>query len=72
MQHYIADLQNNPLPAIEIDQIHIHIDGDTAVVSCRSSSRPGRYNRYIDTYSRTLKGWLCVHASVWPLPESAL
>jgi hypothetical protein len=45
----------------------VHVDGDVAVVSARSSARPGRYSRYVDTYERRPEGWRCVHACVWPL-----
>jgi hypothetical protein len=67
MDRYIAALEGNPLPTIGIDQVVVHIDGDTAVVSARSFTRPGKYNRYVDTYARRDGGWLCVHACVWPL-----
>lgn len=36
MDRYIADLEVNPLPAIGIDQVRVHLDGATAVVSARS------------------------------------
>jgi hypothetical protein len=32
-----------------------------------SSTRPGRFNRYVDTHARRDGRWMCVHASVWPL-----
>ena len=67
-QRYIDDLESTPLPALEIDQVAIHVDGNVGVVSSRSFITPGRYNRYIDTYERRAEGWRCVHASVWPLP----
>jgi uncharacterized protein DUF4440 len=66
-QRYIDDLRSNPLPSIGIDQIVVHVDGDVAVVSARSFTRPERFNRYIDTYERRENGWVCVHACVWPL-----
>jgi hypothetical protein len=67
-QRYIEDLEGGPAPSLDIDQVAIHVDGDTAVVSARSFSRPGRYSRYLDTYERREEGWRCVHACVWPLP----
>ena len=63
----VENLRANPAPELAIDQIAIHVDGDTAVVSARSARRPGRYARYVDTYERRDGGWLCVHACVWPL-----
>jgi Domain of unknown function (DUF4440) len=66
-QRYIDDLRSTPLPTIGIDQVVIHVDGDVAVVSARSFIRPGKFNRYIDTYERRADGWRCVHACVWPL-----
>jgi hypothetical protein len=67
MDRYIADLRGNPVPTIGIDQVVVHIDGDVAVVSARSFARPGKFNRYVDTYARRANGWVCVHACVWPL-----
>lgn len=69
-QRYIADLRSNPAPSLQIDEVAIHVAGDTATVSARSytASRSGRGNRYIDTYARRGGEWLCVHACVWPLP----
>jgi hypothetical protein len=66
-ERYIDDLRNNPLPSLGIDQVVIHVDGDVAVVSARSSTSPERRNRYVDTYMRGEDGWRCVHACVWPL-----
>lgn len=54
-----------PAPTLTIDQVVVHVDGDTAIVSARSSIHPGRYSRYIDTYARRDNGWVCVHACVW-------
>jgi hypothetical protein len=66
-QKYIADLRGNPLPTIDIDQVVVHVDGNVAVVSARSFTRPGKYSRYVDTYERRGDSWVCVHACVWPL-----
>jgi hypothetical protein len=67
---YIADLRDNPAPSLAIDEVVIHVAGDTATVSARtrSDARPQRHNRYLDTYERRDGHWLCVHACVWPLP----
>ena len=46
---------------------HVHVDGDTAVVSGRTSRQPGTYKRYLDTYERRPEGWRCINACVWPL-----
>jgi len=68
-QRYIEDVEV-AAPQLTIDQVAIHVDGDTAVVSARSLGRPGgRYARYADTYARRPEGWRCVHAVVWRLPE---
>jgi Domain of unknown function (DUF4440) len=69
MDRYIADLEGNPQPTIQIDRVRIHVHGDTAVVSARSSTHPDRFNCYLDTYVRRGDRWLCVHACVWPLRE---
>ncbi|MGI8678842.1 MAG: nuclear transport factor 2 family protein [Jatrophihabitans sp.] len=69
-ERYIADLQTNPAPSLQIDELAIHVAGETATVSARSYSatRRGRGSRYVDTYARRDGEWLCVHACVWPLP----
>lgn len=67
LARYAEDLRANPVPSIEVDQVVVHVDGDAAVVSARSSSRPGRFNRYVDSYVRRDGRWVCYHACVWPL-----
>jgi hypothetical protein len=67
MERHTVDLEGNQLPTIDIDQVCIRVDGDIAVVSARSFTRPGSFNRYVDTYERRDGRWLCVHACVWPL-----
>ncbi len=66
---YVADLQANPSPSLRFDKVDVHVAGQTATVSARtlSDDRPGRANRYLDTYARRDGRWLCVHACVWPL-----
>jgi hypothetical protein len=66
-EQYVEDLRNHALPALQIDQVVVHVDGDIAVVSARSSTSPERHHRYIDTYLRGDGGWRCMHACVWPL-----
>jgi hypothetical protein len=66
-ERYIDDLRSHPVPTIGIDQLVVHTDGDVAIVSARSSTRPGRFNRYIDTYVRREDRWHGTHACVWPL-----
>ena len=66
-ERYVDNLRANPAPALDMDQVTVHVDGDTAVVSARTCRQPGRYSRYSDTYERRSDGWCCVHACVWPL-----
>jgi hypothetical protein len=70
-QHrYAADLRHNPAPSLAVDEVVIHVAGNTATVSARTSSDARLHpNRYLDTYERRDGQWLCVHACVWPLPE---
>jgi Domain of unknown function (DUF4440) len=70
MEKYIHNLDGHASPELSIDEVVIHVDGDTAVVSARTSRRPtDRDNRYVDTYERRDGAWRCVHACVWPLKE---
>lgn len=68
---YVADLREHPAPSLMIDEVVIHVAGDTATVSARSASGPraSQYNRYLDTYARRDGSWVCVHACVWPLTD---
>jgi hypothetical protein len=68
LERYIESLRANPSPSLTIDQVIVHVDGNTAVVSGRTS-RPGRSGRYVVTYERRSSGWECVHASVWPVDK---
>jgi hypothetical protein len=43
-KRYRANLQNNPLPSLGIDEVIVHVDGDVAVLSARSSLSPGQHN----------------------------
>jgi hypothetical protein len=70
-ERYVENLRSNPAPALFIDQVVVHVDGNTAVVSARSSRKAGSYSRCVDTYERRDGGWVCIHACVWPLPTSA-
>lgn len=65
MARYIDDLQENPSPKLRVDQVVVHVAGDTAGITARTSNGTGRHNRYLDVYSRELEGWHCVQASVW-------
>jgi hypothetical protein len=66
---YVDDLERRPSPSLAFDQLAIHVDGGAAAVSARTSSRPGKFSRYVDTYERRGDTWVCVHACVWPLQE---
>lgn len=69
---YVADLRDHPAPTLAIDQLSIHLAGDTAQVSARTSrSGSDRHHRYLDSYARRDGHWVCVHACVWPLPFPA-
>ncbi len=66
-ERYVDNLRSHPAPALVLDQVVIHVDGHTAIVSGRTCRRAGSYRRYLDTYERRSEGWRCVHACVWPL-----
>ena len=66
-ERYVENLRNHAASALAVDQLSVHVEGNTAVVSARTSRQPGKYSRYVDTYERRGHEWLCVHACVWPL-----
>lgn len=69
---YAATVTGNRAPARSIDDVNVHVDGNTAVVSARTHwGEPGTFRRYADTRERRDGRWVCSHASVWRLsPES--
>jgi hypothetical protein len=69
-ERYVENLRAHPSPELAIDQVVVHVDGNTAIVSARTSRQPDRFGRYVDTYERRDDGWRCVHACVWPLQPS--
>jgi Domain of unknown function (DUF4440) len=69
-ERYVQNLRSHAAPSLSIDQVAVHVDGNAAVVSARTSRQPGRYSRYVDTYERRDEGWRCIHACVWPLQNS--
>lgn len=64
---FIQDVVENPSPLVRIDQLVIHVDGNTAAVSARTLRLPNSSNRYLDTYERREGEWRCVHSCAWPL-----
>ena len=70
-ERYVDALRSNPAPGLVLDQVVIHVAGDTAVISGRTFRPPETYRRYADTYARLAEGWRCVHACVWPLAPTA-
>ena len=67
MDRYIADLRANPVPQLGIDQVVVHVAGDTGSASARTSNGSGSHNRYLDVYAREDGRWRCVQACVWPV-----
>ena len=66
MDRYRDDLCAHPNPELSIDQVVVHLAGDTAGVSARTSNGTGRHHRYLDVYARESGEWKCVQACVWP------
>jgi hypothetical protein len=62
LDRYIADHESSAVPDLEIDDVVVHVDGDSAGVSARTSTG----HRYLDVYARTADGWQCTQACVWP------
>lgn len=56
-----------PSPTLRFDQVHVHVTGDTAVVSGRNTRDGEAFRRYVDTYRRGPAGWTCVHGCLWPI-----
>jgi len=72
MSTYIEDVRGSANPRLSVDQVVVHVAGDTAGVSARTSNGSGRHNRYLDVYARDDGGWSCVQACVWPTaPDSS-
>jgi len=71
IESYAKSLQSGAVPTLTIDQVVVHVDGDAAIVSARTSVQPGRYSRYVDSYERRDGRWTCYHACVWRLQPQA-
>jgi hypothetical protein len=69
MDRYITELRAKPNPGLTIDDVVIHVAGNTAGVSARCANGTGRTSRYLDVYAREADGWKCVQACVWPNPS---
>jgi acyl dehydratase len=41
-ERFVEALRGNPAPTLAIDEVRIHIDGDAAAVSARTSRQAGR------------------------------
>lgn len=61
------------------DQVYIRVDGNTAIISGRTTSRyksdqvgVRRVNRYVDCYVRLADSFQCVFACLWRLNEKDL
>jgi SnoaL-like domain len=69
-EQYRRDVLSGAAPTIGIDQVVVHVDGQTAVVSARSfrGPSPESFKRYADTYELRDGEWTCVHACLWPIP----
>lgn len=63
MPRYIEELRANPSPGLRIDQVVVHVAGDTGGVSARGTGGSGRFDRYLDVYTRVSEGWRCVQAA---------
>ncbi len=48
---YRQDLEASAAPSLSIDQVVVHVAGDTAAVSARTHNGARRPNRYLDVYS---------------------
>lgn len=67
IEPYAESLRQNPAPALAIDQVVVHVDGDAAVVSARTTMTGETFSRYVDSYERRDGEWKCYHACVWAL-----
>lgn len=71
IEPYAASLQQNPVPALAIDQVVVQVDGDAAIVSARTTTTGETFSRYVDSYERRDGRWQCHHACVWGLKTAA-
>lgn len=56
-----------PNPTLAVDQVVVHVTGDTAVVSGRTTRDGASYRRYVDVYRRGPDGWTCVFGCPWSI-----
>lgn len=58
-----------PIPDLRLDDVSVHVTGDTAVVTGRTTRDGARFLRYVDVWRRTADGWRCVLGCNWPVPD---
>lgn len=58
-----------PVPGLALDDVAVHVTGDTAVVTGRTTRDGARFARYVDVWRRTDDGWRCVLGCNWPVVE---
>lgn len=60
-----------PTPTLAVDDVRVHVFGDTAVATGRTTRDGVSYKRYVDTWRRADGRWTCVHGGLWPVPPEA-
>jgi hypothetical protein len=62
-------LLTGPNPTLSFDDVAVHLFGDVAAVTGRTTREGVTPRRYVDTWVRSAgdPGWLCVHGCIWPL-----
>ena len=64
---YVARL-TGPNPTIRVDDVRVHVFGDTAVATGRTTRDGTAFMRYVDSWRRRDGRWTCVHGCNWPVP----
>lgn len=59
-----------PAETLAVDDVRVHLFGDTAVVTGRTTRDGMAFKRYVDTWRRVDGRWTCVHGGLWPVPTN--
>jgi|ERR671924_2288889 ketosteroid isomerase-like protein len=62
-------LLTGPTPTLSFDEVAVHVFGDVAAVTGRTTRDGATFRRFVDTWVRTEDGsdWRCLHGCIWPV-----
>ena len=57
-----------PNQTLTLDDARVHVLGETAVATGRTTPDGQAFSRYVDTWRGVNGRWTCVRGGLWPVP----